>query len=155
MVEAINKSLNITVQTQSSEIKEKKTIEPQDNIDILCEGKTVSVKFSPEKIESVKKHMEKEGFVFNLDGFAPSIIYSEGVDYALSEVEEGVILSGGKVTGSLWILNAIKADITPSVYAYITEHMTGFSPCPDREFRSLIKPLPFCIPDEELINNDD
>jgi len=153
MVDAINKSLNIISQPHASEIKERKIIEPQDSLNIEIpvsrDEKSAPVALAPERIEEVKKHMEKEGFAFNSEGFAPSIIYSSGVAYALSEAEEGVLLAGGKVTGSLWILNAIKADITPSVYAYLTEHMTGFTPCPDREFKSLIKPLPFCIPDEE------
>jgi len=151
MVDSINKSGNIINHPQISEVREKIVSEPKDSLNIenpsTCDEKKF-MELSPEKIEEVKKHMEKEGFVFDEDGFAPSIIYSAGIEHKLCDAEKAVLMMVGKFTGSLWLLNAFKADITPSVYAYLKDNMTGYAPCPDREFKSLIKPLPFCMPDE-------
>ncbi len=152
MVDSINKSSNITNQPQIPEVREKKIIEPEDclNIEVpsFRDEKTGFVELGPERIEEVKNHMEQQGFAFNADGFASSIIYSTGLEHKLCDAEKVVLMLGGKVTGSLWLLNAFTAEITPSVYAYMTEHMPAYAPTPDRQFKSLIKPLPFCIPDE-------
>lgn len=151
MVESINKSSNIINQPQISEVREKIIVEPKDSLNIQnpssCNEQNI-VKFSPEKIEEVKKHMEEEGFVFDQDGFASAIIYSAGIEHKLCDAEKAVLMMGGKFTGSLWLINAFKADITPSVYSYLKDNMTGYAPCPDRQFKSLIKPLLFCTPDE-------
>ncbi|MEQ8171922.1 MAG: hypothetical protein ABRQ38_23725, partial [Candidatus Eremiobacterota bacterium] len=68
MVESINKSSNIINQPQISEVREKIIVEPKDSLNIQnpssCNEQNI-VKFSPEKIEEVKKHMEEEGFVFD------------------------------------------------------------------------------------------
>jgi hypothetical protein len=153
MVDSINKSSNISNQPQISEVREKIIIEPKDSLNIeipsFHDEKTGFVELAPERLEEVKKHMEKQGFAFNADGFASSIIYSAGIEHKLCDAEKVVLMLGGKVTGSLWLLNAFTAELTPSVYSYMTDNMPGYAPCPDRQFKSLIKPMMFCIPDEE------
>lgn len=151
MVDSINKSANTPNQPQISAVKENKVIEPEDSLNIeipsFRDEKTGFVELAPERLQEVKKHMEQEGFVFNADGFASSIIYSTGLEHKLCNAEKAILMLGGKVTGSLWLLNAFTAEITPSIYSYMTDNMPAYAPCPDRQFKSLIKPLMFCKPD--------
>ncbi|HPZ09416.1 MAG TPA: hypothetical protein PL110_15025 [Candidatus Eremiobacteraeota bacterium] len=116
--------------------------EPQDSVLIdpfIGQDDSVIITYPQEKIEAAKERMEEEGFKFDDKGLAPSIIYSAG-ENTLCNAEKAVMLMGGKITGSLWLLNAFTADLSPEAYCYFLEKMPTYAPCPDRHYESLVKP---------------
>lgn len=133
--------------------KEKK--EPEDSI--LLKPYCISddrriITYPAEQIEKTKKHMEKQGFEFDDKGRTPSIIYSDGTA-KLIDAETAVTKYGGKVTGSLWLIDAFTAELTPEGFLFLYEHLPCYRPVPDPSYKKLIKPPPACIDPQKFLMN--
>lgn len=129
--------------------------EPKDSILIKpsrLKGDSVIISYPEEHLKRVKKEMEKAGFEFNDEGRAPSIVTSNGLD-PLKPAEEAVTLYGGKVTGSLWLIDAFTAELTPAAYCFLCDESHYYKASPDSMHKKLINlPPGYLCPKTTLLN---
>lgn len=129
--------------------------DPKDSILIKpprLEGDNVIISYPEEHLKKVKKEMEKAGFEFNDEGRAPSIVTSNGID-PLRPAEEAVTLYGGKVTGTLWLIDAFTAELTPAAYCFLHDKAHYYRASPDSMHKKLINlPPNYLCPKTTLLN---
>ena len=150
-----NNSITSQKNIKYSTSKEENIKEPKDSVILqpfYMKGDNNILSYPSERIEKTREHMEKAGFEFNNCGRTGAIIYSSG-GARLIDAEKIISKYGGKITGTLWLIDAFTAEITPEAYLYLFEKMPNYRPVPDPEYKKLIKLPAACQnPQQALLN---